>query len=76
MQRLESEVNDHLQNLEESLKALSEVVLSTKGSTSSHAFEQNFSQSQYEESDSSCMNILLLSMKLEFPCYARDDSME
>lgn len=75
MQRLESGMGDRLQRLEETLKALSKVVLSTRGSAVSHAFERrNPSPSQHEESDNGRMNILPLRTKLEFPHYAGDDT--
>ena len=70
-------MNDHMQRLEESLKALSDAVLSSKASQSSYLVKQgHMYQYQQDETESSHWNILPLRAKIEFPRFARDDPTE
>ncbi|RVW31621.1 Transposon Tf2-11 polyprotein [Vitis vinifera] len=80
VQRLGLGMNDRMQRLEESLKALSDVVLSSKAdqpSHSSHSVKQGHTpQYQHEETESSRLNIPPLRTKIEFPRFAGDDPTE
>lgn len=80
VQRLGLGMNDRMQRLEESLKALSDVVLSSKAaqpSHSSHSVKQGHTpQYQHEETESSRLNIPPLRTKIEFLRFAGDDPTE
>ncbi|RVW50431.1 putative mediator of RNA polymerase II transcription subunit 36b [Vitis vinifera] len=80
VQRLGLGMNDRMQRLEESLKALSDVVLSSKAaqpSHSSHSVKQGHTpQYQHEETEISRLNIPPLRTKIEFPRFAGDDPTE
>ena len=70
-------MNDRVQCLEESLKALCNAVLSSKASQSLHSVKQrHMHQYQQDETESSCLNIPPLRAKIEFPRFAGDDPTE
>ncbi|KAH9724161.1 hypothetical protein KPL70_007389 [Citrus sinensis] len=70
-------MNDRMQCLEESLKALSDAVLSSKASQSSHSVKQgHMHQYQQDVTESSRLNILPLRAKIECPRFAGDDPTE
>lgn len=77
MQRLGLGMNDRMQRLEESLKALSDVVLSSKAIQSSPSVKQRHtSQYQHHKIKSSCLNITPLQAKIKFLRFAGDDPTE
>ncbi|KAH9780314.1 hypothetical protein KPL71_008031 [Citrus sinensis] len=70
-------MNDRMQRLEESLKALSNAVLSSKASQSSHSVKQgHMHQYQQDVTESSRLNIPPLRAKIECPRFAGDDPTE
>ena len=70
-------LNDCIQRLEESLKALSDVVLSSKAIQSSPSVKQRHtSQYQPDKTESSCLNIPPLQAKIKFSWFAGDDPTE
>ena len=75
--KLGLEMNDCMQRLEESLKTLSDVVLSSKAYQSLHSVKQgHMHQYQLDETESSRWNIPPLRAKIEFPRFAGDDPTE
>ena len=77
MQRMEIGMGDKLQRLEESLKALSEAVLSSRGNSVSQVLEKgNHSRTPQEEFERSHHNYASRTTKLEFPRYSGDDPTE
>ena len=70
-------MNDRMQRLEESLKALSNAVLSSKASQSSHSVKQgHMHQYQQDVTESSRLKIPPLRAKIECPRFAGDDPTE
>ena len=77
VQQLGLGMTDHMQRLEECLKALSDVVLSSKASQSSPLVKQRHtSHFQPDVNESSCLNLPTLRTKIEFPRFAGDDPTE
>ena len=70
-------MNDRMQRLEESLKALSDAVLSSKAFQSSHSVKQgHLHKYQQDVTESSRLNIPPLRAKIECMRFAGDDPTE
>jgi hypothetical protein len=76
VQRLGLGMNDIMQRLEESLKALSDVVLSSKAIQSLPSVKQRHTSHYQPDETDYCLNIPTLRAKIEFPRFVGDDPTE